>query len=249
MADIAPPLSLLRLCDTETTGFPPRAEMCEIGWTDLILYPDGWKIEVDQQSAFVNPGHPIPAKATEIHGITDDMVRDAMSPNDARARLSRGATILAAHNVAFDRQFVRSALPWVCTLECARRVWPDAPNHKNETLKEYLGIEVDGDAHRAGYDAAVSARIFLHLTKHLTIEQMIEISAPDSVPLTMPFGAHKGKRFADIPVTYLRWLTDTADVRKGIRIAAQNALNLVEATKTMAPVRKTSASSAWDRGF
>lgn len=244
------PLSLLRLCDTETTGFPPHAEMVEIGWTDLILYPGGWRIEVDQRSAFVDPGFPIPTKATEIHGITDDMVFGAMKPDAARRLLERGATILAAHNVAFDRQFVRSALPWICTLECARKVWPDAPNHKNETLKKYLGIEVDGDAHRAGYDAAVSARIFLQLTKHLTIEQMIQISAPDSVPLTMPFGAHKGKRFLDIPDSYLRWIVDGKDMRKGLKIAAQNEINRRgAAAEANRPAKPASKSSAWDRGF
>lgn len=250
MVDIAP-LSLLRFVDTETTGFPPHAEMCEIGWTELMLYPEGWRITVDQQSAFVDPGHPIPAKCTEIHGITDEMVRGAMSPAEARAQMSRGAALLAAHNVAFDRQFVRSALPWVCTLECARHVWPDAPNHKNETLKEWLGIVVDGDAHRAGYDAAVSARIFLHLTKHLSIDEMLSISDPGAVPLKMPFGAHKGKRFSDptFPDSYLRWLVDHKDMRKGIKTAAQNELNRRIAEKPAVPSRPAAKSSAWDRSF
>lgn len=240
-------LSILRFCDTETTGFPPRAEMVEIGWTDLVLYADGWKIEVDQQSAFVDPGHPIPTKATEIHGITDDMVRGAMSANDARAQLSRGAVILAAHNVAFDRQFVRSALPWICTLECARHIWPQAPNHKNETLKTFLGIEVDGDAHRAGYDAAVSARILLQLLKHLTIAEMLELSAPDQVPLKMPFGEHKGKHFSDVPRGYLDWMI-RSDLRKGLKTAARNEISRRTAEKVPAS-SSPARSSSWDRGF
>jgi exodeoxyribonuclease X len=240
------PLSVLRFCDVESTGFPPKAEMVEIGWTDLVLYPDGWKIEVDQKSAFVNPGHPIPAQATAIHGITDEMVVGAMSANDARAQISRGAVILAAHNVAFDRQFIRSALPWICTLECARKVWPQAPNHKNETLKQFLGIEVDGDAHRAGYDAAVSARILLQLFKHLTIAEMLELSSPDSVPLKMPYGKHSGTRFADIPHSYLTFIL-SKDFRKGIKTAAQNELNRRAAEKQAAA--KPTRSSSWDRSF
>lgn len=239
------PLSVLRFCDTETTGFtPPGDEMVEIGWTDLVLYPDGWKIEVDQQSAFVNPGRGIPN--SHIHGITDAMVVGGMAPNDARAFLSRGAVIMAAHNVAFDRKFVRSALPWICTLECARKVWPQAPNHKNETLKQFLGIEVDGDAHRAGYDAAVSARILLQLFKHLTIAEMLELSSPDSVPLKMPFGKHSGTRFSDLPHSYLSWIL-TTDFRKGIKTAAQNELNRRAAEKQVAA--KPARSSSWDRSF
>ncbi len=244
--DIAP-LSIFRLCDTETTGFPPRAEMCEIGWVDFVLYPDGWTIEGEHQSRFVNPGHPIPAKCTEIHGITDDMVVDGMDPNEARAFLSRGAVILGAHNAAFDKQFVRSALPWICTLECARHVWPQAPNHKNETLKEYLGIEVNGDAHRAGYDAAVSAGIFLQLTKHLTVEEMLALSDPGAVPLKMPFGEHKGKRFVDIPDGYLSWIV-RSDCRKGVKTAAQNEINRRSAAKPSVPVSRP-RSGSWDRNF
>ncbi|QIO64822.1 3'-5' exonuclease [Rhizobium leguminosarum] len=244
--DIAP-LSVFRLCDTETTGFPPRAEMCEIGWVDFVLYPDGWKIDGEHQSRFVNPGHPIPAKCTEIHGITDDMVVDGMDPNEARAFLSRGAAVLGAHNAAFDKQFVRSALPWICTLECARHVWPQAPNHKNETLKEFLGITVDGDAHRAGYDAAVSAGIFLQLIKHLTIEEMLALSDPGAVPLKMPFGVHKGSRFTEIPDSYLKFIVGS-DMRKGVKAAAQNEISRRTAAKPSTPAAR-SRSSSWDRSF
>lgn len=214
-----------------------------------MFYPEGWRITVDQKSAFVNPGIPIPAKVTAIHGITDDMVKDGMSPADARALLSRGAAIIAAHNVAFDRQFVRSALPWVCTLECARHVWPQAPNHKNETLKEWLGIVVEGDAHRAGYDAAVSARIFLELTKHLSIDEMLSISDPGAVPLKMPFGVHKGKRFSEIPGSYLRWIVDSKDMRKGMKTAAQNEMNRRISERPATPSMPAAKSSSWDRGF
>lgn len=243
-------LDIIRLCDTETTGLPPNAEMVEIGWTDLCLYPDGWQIVDDQRSAFVNPGRPIPANVTAIHGITDDMVKDGMTPADARTLLARGATIHAAHNARFDKQFIRSGLPWICTLECARKVWPSAPNHKNETLRTYLGIDIDGDAHRAGYDAAVSARILLQLFKHMSIEEMISVSDPGHVPLVMPFGKHKGDRFKDIPDYYLRWIVNSDDMAKGIKTAARNEITYRESqvqSKAQAPAPRRNPD--WDRGF
>lgn len=241
-------LSVIRFCDTETTGFPPKAEMVEIGWTDLRLYPDGWQIEVDQQSAFVNPGHPIPAGATAIHGITDDMVVGAMSPAAAREQLLRGADYHAAHNAPFDRQFIRSGLPWICTLACARHIWPKATNHKNETLRQYLGIEVDGDAHRAGYDAAVSARILLQLFKHMTLDEMLSVSQPEHVPARMPFGAHKGQAFSEIPDSYLRWLSTESKMTKGIRTAALNEIARRAPPKT-GPSPIVRSNAGWDRGF
>ena len=236
--------TLFRMLDIESTGFPPHSEICEIGWTDLRLYPEGWVIEVDNQSAFVNPGCPIPPQATQVHGITDAMVANGMHPNDARAFLDKDAAFLGAHNVAFDRQFVRSGKPWICTLECARKVWPSAPNHKLMTLREYLGIELEGDAHRAGYDAAVAARIFLHLTKHMPIDEMINVSKPEHVPRVMPFGKHKGILFSQIDTGYLEWILKSDSMSKGIKTAARLALQARET----APVAKA-AGSAWDRGF
>lgn len=237
-------LSILRFCDTETTGFPPHAEMVEIGWTDLRLYPEGWVIEVDNQSAFVDPGCPIPPKVSGIHGITDAMVVGGMRPNDARAFLDKDTAFLGAHNVAFDRQFVRSAKPWVCTLECGRKLWPQAENHKLETLKEFLGIELDGDAHRAGYDAAVAARIFLEAVKVMPFEEMLAVSKPDHVPTVMPFGQHKGVIFSNIDAGYLHWIINKSNATKGTKTAARLALQEKEAP----PVARSSGS-AWDRAF
>lgn len=242
------PLSVIRFCDTETTGFPPHAELVEIGWCDLRYYPDGWQIEVDQQSAFVNPGCPIPKNATDIHGITDDMVADAMSADQARAQLARGADFLGAHNVEFDSKFIRGHhLPWICTLQCARQVWPDAENHKNETLKKHLGIVVNGDAHRAGYDAAVSARILLRLFELLSIDEMIEISKPTFVPLKMPFGKYKGAFFKDIDDGYLDWLAFKADrMAPGLRQAAKSELQCRRADA--AEAKRHPVNPEWDMG-
>lgn len=238
---------VLRFVDCETSGFPPHAEMVEIGWVDLVYYPEGWQIVGEQQSRFVNPGHPIPASATNIHGITDDMVRDAMSPAEARALLAKGAVLHAAHNARFDKQFIRSGLPWICTMEGARKVWPKAPNHKNETLKSYLGIEVEGDAHRAGYDAAVSARILLQLFKHMSIDDLIQVSDPGNVPSVMPFGKHKGQKIRDLPASYLDYMLGLPDLTKGMRIAMENARNAQRAPAPQ-PAR-ASRSSGWDGGF
>ncbi len=216
---------IIRVADVESTGLPPNAEMVEIGWCDLRLYPDGWQIEVDQQSAFVNPGRPIPPEATEVHHITDDMVADGMDPNEARRFIANGASLLCAHNAAFDRQFLRGhSLQWICTMECARLVWPGLPNHKNETIREYLGITVHGDAHRAGYDAAVTARILLEILNHMTLDEIIKASKPEAVPLRMPMGKHRGARFSDMDGGYLKWIVDKSDMRVGIKTAARNEL-------------------------
>lgn len=58
--------------DVETTGIDPfHDRIIEIG--AVKLFPDGTKKEYHQM---INPGIPIPAGATTIHNITDDMVKD-----------------------------------------------------------------------------------------------------------------------------------------------------------------------------
>lgn len=239
------PLTFIRIADTETTGFPPDAEIVEIGWTDIRYYPGGWVIEADGQSAFVNPGRPIPAKATEIHGITDAMVAGGMQPDEARRFIAKGPDFLCAHNADFDSKFLRGhGLPWLCTLQCSRQTWRHFPNHKNETIRQQLGIEVPGDAHRAGYDSAVTARILIKLLESMTIEQMVKVSMPSYQPLRMPFGQHRGKSFDEIDAGYLRWLSNEEKMSIGIRAAAKAALARLNAKPQPTPAVE-SDPDAW----
>jgi DNA polymerase-3 subunit epsilon len=59
------------ILDTETTGLGPDAEICQIA----IISPTGEKL----LDTLVKPVRPIPSDATRIHGITNDMVKDARS--------------------------------------------------------------------------------------------------------------------------------------------------------------------------
>jgi len=223
---MADTFTFIRIADVESTGFPPDAEIVEIGWTDIRYYPTGWQIEVDGQSRFVNPGRPIPEAATKVHGITDAMVADGMSADEARAFIARGPDMLCAHNADFDSKFLRGHdLPWLCTLQCSRQAWPGFPNYKNETIRQQLGITVEGDAHRAGYDSSVTARILIKLLDVMSIEQMVKVSKPSFQPIRMPFGKHAGKLFDEIPSSYLQWIVDHSDLAVGIKAAARASLS------------------------
>jgi DNA polymerase-3 subunit epsilon len=59
--------------DLETTGIDVAVDrIVEISY--LKIYPNG---DEESKTIKVNPGIPIPAKATEIHGITDEDIKDA----------------------------------------------------------------------------------------------------------------------------------------------------------------------------
>jgi DNA polymerase III epsilon subunit-like protein len=128
------------------------------------------RIIVDHWSTLVNPGCPIPAYATRVHGITDDDVANAPSFELVQRQLyrrCRDATVVA-HNAAFDLAFLPllDRLSSLCTVRLARRAFPDAPNYKNQTLRAYLELDRDPalaafPAHRALGDAMVTANILL----------------------------------------------------------------------------------------
>lgn len=86
--------------DTETTGLHDGARIVEIA----ILGTDGSTL----LDSLVNPGTPIPTEATRIHGITDDMVKDAPSFSDLLLPLTA-----ALHNrkvVIYNRDFDKRRL-------------------------------------------------------------------------------------------------------------------------------------------
>lgn len=151
--------------DVETTGFSPTADRvvelaCAVVEGDRVA--GGW-------ATLVDPGVPIPPHATAIHGITDEMVagrpRIDAALRHAR-RLCRGRTV-AAHCAGFDLSFVGPSLceRALCTMRLARALFPEAPNHKNQTLRAFLGIDRaigrPVSAHRALDDAIVSAHVLL----------------------------------------------------------------------------------------
>ena len=152
--------------DVETTGIDPaRSAVVEVA---CEIVEDG--AVVASFESLVDPGHPIPAFATAIHGIDDAMV-------EGRPRLSQlitqlvdlcDCTVLVAHNAAFDRRFLPflAHRPSVCSYRLATRVVPEAPNHKNQTLGRFFGVR---DAtlrgrrpHRALADVIVTRHVFFH---------------------------------------------------------------------------------------
>lgn len=79
-------------------------------------------------------------------------------------------------DASFDRAFWDAELArigrqrrqaFVCSLLVARRVMPQAPNHKLGTLIEFAGLPVVGRAHRALADAEMAAHLTLYLEREL----------------------------------------------------------------------------------
>ncbi len=151
--------------DVETTGFSPATDRVVELACALV---DGGRV-VDGWTTLVNPGMPIPSYATAVHGITDEMVAGApgiVAALRRARRLCRGRTV-AAHCAGFDLSFVGPSVARraLCTMRLARALFPEAPNHKNQTLRAFLDIDRTVGyrlgAHRALDDAVVSAHVLI----------------------------------------------------------------------------------------
>ncbi|MCV9940965.1 DUF3820 family protein [Boseaceae bacterium BT-24-1] len=201
---------LVRVIDVETTGFPPDAAVCEVGWTDLII--DGSDIEIRPTlSRLCNPGRPMPEQAFKVHGISDDMLAGAPSPDVIFAEVMTGADAFCAHNCEFEKNFFGGGeKPWCCTYKVSLVAAPDAESHKNALLPALLGITLDPSlaepAHRAGPDTYVTAHLLAHfLREGIPIEECFAISKRPRAVNKMPFGKHKGMALTELPVSYLNW--------------------------------------------
>lgn len=98
------------MIDTETTGFKVYAgdEMISIA----LLEYQGLSPTGREYSQFINPGRPIPAETTEIHGIRDKDVQDCPSIADILPDIAEfiGDGVLVGHHINFDQRFLNKYL-------------------------------------------------------------------------------------------------------------------------------------------
>ena len=163
--------------DTETTGLNP-------GQGDELVQLGGIKVEqgrIDYDNTFellVNPGFDIPPRSTLIHGITDDMVKSACTPEEALEEFRSFVTesVLIAHCANFDMELLNGTRreienrfhnPVLDTMLLSFATEPDHFDLSLETLAEKYELEIWG-RHTAIGDAAITAEIFLKLLTPLS---------------------------------------------------------------------------------
>jgi len=154
--------------DVETTGLSPRtARVCEIA---AVSARGGERVA--ELAELVDPGCPIPAVVTNVHGITDEMVRGKPGFGGVAPRLLSMLenSVVVAHNAGFDLGFIGMELERVGlklpkthvmdTLLMARGGWKFKSNRLGEIAKE-LNISSE-NWHRALSDVEMTRKIFVH---------------------------------------------------------------------------------------
>lgn len=208
--------------DLETTGTSiTKDRIVQIGLVKLM--PNGERIA---RMRFVNPGTPIPAEATEVHGITDADVKNAPAFRQIASSLIddwfAGSDIGGFNVRRFDlpllveelnRAGVSLDLGGVRILDAQTVYHKKEPRTLEAALEMYCGRPLE-NAHSAQADAEAALDVILAQGKKYpdagSVENFADICDDGFVDLSgklvrndrdevvFGFGKHKGRRLGDI---------------------------------------------------
>jgi len=218
--------------DTETTGKEiSNSRIVELACIKVTPTADGYDLQKKQ--TYINPGMPIPAEATEIHGITDEMVKNAplfMEISKSLAEFLYGCDF-GGHNIQgfdipmlmaeFERCGMELFLSWkpdfFDTLTYERHL------HSNELAAVYkrrTGKELEG-AHGAMADTEASFAIALNQLEQndITVAEIDQLCQgenkrfdiagkfykKDDGIVRISFGKHKDEPVTKLPTFYVNW--------------------------------------------
>ena len=150
--------------DLETTGLSCRYDkIIEFG---AVKIENG--VETGHLDLLINPGFEISKKITNLTHITNDMVKNKPTINEAFDEILdfMKDAILVTHNADFDISFLQEELkncgreplpnPVIDTLALAWYLFPKQRAHNLGALCRNFEVDYDPEvAHRADYDAAV----------------------------------------------------------------------------------------------
>ncbi len=152
--------------DVETTGKEiSDDEIIELGMVAFEYNPESGKIFkiLNNFNELEEPNVPISPEASEVNGITMEMVKGHKIEDDKVAEFISKAVLIISHNARFDRQFVEKRFScfiqknWACSINDVS--WKEA-GFNNRSL-EFLAYKFGYffDAHRAYMDCLASIHL------------------------------------------------------------------------------------------
>lgn len=209
--------------DLETTGVNLSSDrIIEVAIVKIM--PDGSR---QVKRKLINPEMPIPAQSTEIHGITDEMVKDAPTFRQSANELKQfieGCDLGGYNSNRFDipllmEEFLRSGIE----LDLTKRKMVDVqhifysmePRTLTAAYKFYCNKELEG-AHSAEHDINATIDVLLSQIKRYpqlgdSVESILGVigeekivdyarrfSFDDKGVEVFNFGKHKGKAVVDV---------------------------------------------------
>lgn len=223
-------INKIAFLDLETTGIDTnndRVVQVAVFLCDLSFNRIGETIQ-----SLINPEIPIPAKATEVHGITDIMVASQPKFSDIGPGLYNMIKDchIAGYNVKFDilmlmNEFSRCGI----TFDVSDKMVIDPyvtlikkePRDQSSVYRYYTGKELVG-AHDAAADIEASHEIIMaQIAKYgfKNVEEIYQVSEPenqcdlsgkikmvDGIPV-FNFGNHYEKPISE-NISFLKWMLE-----------------------------------------
>jgi DNA polymerase III subunit epsilon len=153
--------------DTETTGLDDKAEVVELA----IINARG-EVLAD---TLIKPVNPIPQEATDLHGITNEMVENSPCWQEVHHEIASLLTsrLVLAYNAPFDARM----LDQTCRLyrlpelsvdwQCVMRMYKDhTRNYKYVKLSRAAAecqVNIPGEIHRALVDTLLCLSVVRHI--------------------------------------------------------------------------------------
>jgi len=166
------------ILDTETTGLDPKLghRVIEVAAVEIV----DRRLTGNHFHRYVNPGRASEEGALQVHGLTEEFLRDKPKFGDIAKEFLEfvaGAELII-HNAAFDCAFLDAELGLldlkpinghcpqiVDTLRMARDLYPGKKNNLNSLCERY---QIDNSArtlHGALLDANLLAEVYLAMTR------------------------------------------------------------------------------------
>lgn len=210
--------------DFETTGLQPGYQPVEIAWIEF----DEQMNPLEEVHSLIDPRIPIEPGAQRTHGITPQMVTGKPTLSEFLSthhpeKFTNEHVLVVAHNARYDvpmfELFCRQ-ITSLCTMQLAQSLFPDAPDHRLQTIVEHLGVEIIPN-HRALADASACLEVLRSIARGASanIDQLLVMSRRTSLESLMPFGKHKGTKLKDLPDSYVAWCIENLDHDNWVRLA------------------------------
>ena len=235
--------------DLETTGVDKQKDRI-VQIAIIRIQEDGKPFEFE---SLVNPGVPIPKEATEVHGITDEMVKDSPKLAQIMPKIGRffaGDIAIGGYNSnAFDIPFLAAEcerigftinfdnVPFIDPFNIFKR---KEERNLEAALRFYCGKQLEG-AHDALNDVRATIEVFMAQHERYELSNVLEdlslycnydkkrgdlsgfFSLDEEGDYVFTTGKHVGKKAKSEP-SYLKWMLG-ADFAKDTKAIAQSLLS------------------------
>lgn len=225
----------IAVIDTETTGTNTQTDrICSI-YVGIIRE---WGGIIEPHLTLINPLVPIPAGATAVHGITDEMVKDSPTFAQIASKVLsylEESDYLGYNILQFDLPLIEAelkrcgfAFDWQKQriFDAQQLFYRQHPRTLTGAVRVYLDRDHEG-AHGAEADAVASLEVLLKQREQLGVDddELARLSRPDGYvdsagkfklidgEITFTFSKHRGCTLKEVALkepSFLNWMR-TAD--------------------------------------